>query len=68
MIFVQRLTDLDNASAKLERLDYYVNYDPDDYRRLSKRQQRRMNMGMKKPMRKMRGGMGTKKKAARRRR
>jgi len=43
MIFVQRLTDLDNASAKLERLDYYVNYDSDDYRRLVEtRRQRRM--------------------------
>ena len=43
MIFVQRLTDLDNASAKLERLDYYVNYDPDDYRRLVEmRKQRRI--------------------------
>ena len=45
MIFVQRLTDLDNASAKLERLDYYVNYDPDDYNRLVKmRKQRRMEL------------------------
>jgi len=43
MIFVQRLTDLDNASAKLERLDYYINYDPDDYRRLVEtRKQRRI--------------------------
>lgn len=43
MIFVQRLSDLDNASAKLERLDYYVNYDPDDYRRLVEmRKQRRI--------------------------
>ena len=43
MIFVQRLTDLDNASAKLERLDYYVNYDPDDYHRLVEtRKQRRI--------------------------
>ena len=43
MIFVQRLTDLDNASAKLQRLDYYVNYDPDDYQRLVEtRKQRRL--------------------------
>lgn len=43
MIFVQRLTDLDNASAKLERLDYYMNYEPDDYRRLvDARRQRRI--------------------------
>ena len=45
MIFVQRLTDLDNASAKLERLNYYVNYDPDDYRRLVEtRKQRRLEL------------------------
>lgn len=42
VIFVQRLTDLDNSAAKLEKLGYYDNYSRFDYERLiAKRRQRR---------------------------
>ena len=36
MVFIQRLTDIDNASAKLEALGYYSNYEDQDYQRLVK--------------------------------
>lgn len=34
VIFLQRLTDLDNSAAKLEKLGYYNHYTPNDYQRL----------------------------------
>jgi hypothetical protein len=44
VIFVQRLTDLDNSAAKLEKLGYYESYDHCDYHRLVvERRQRRYN-------------------------
>lgn len=44
VIFVQRLTDLDNSAAKLEKLGYYDSYDHCDYHRLVvERRQRRYN-------------------------
>ena len=33
VVFVQRWSELENAAAKLEKLGYYKNYDPDDYKR-----------------------------------
>lgn len=33
IVFVQRWSDLENAAAKLEKLGYYENYEPDDYER-----------------------------------
>lgn len=33
VVFIQRWSDLENAAAKLEKLGYYTNYDPDDYER-----------------------------------
>ena len=33
IVFIQRWTDLENAAAKLEKLGYYTNYDPNDYKR-----------------------------------
>ncbi len=44
MVFIQRLTDIDNASAKLESLGYYSNYEDQDYQRLVKhRKDRRIS-------------------------
>ena len=34
IVFVQRWSDLENAAAKLEKLGYYTNYDPQEYERL----------------------------------
>ena len=31
MVFIQRLSELDDASQKLEKMGYYENYDPQDY-------------------------------------
>ena len=33
VVFVQRWSELENAAAKLEKLGYYKNYNPDDYKR-----------------------------------
>jgi len=33
VVFVQRWSELENAAAKLEKLGYYTNYEPDDYER-----------------------------------
>ncbi len=33
IVFIQRWTELENAAAKLEKLGYYTNYDPQDYER-----------------------------------
>jgi len=33
VIFVQRWSELENAAAKLEKLGYYKNYEPDIYKR-----------------------------------
>lgn len=42
VIFLQRLSELDNSAAKLEKLGYYDHYDPHDYHRLVvERRQRR---------------------------
>jgi len=42
VIFLQKLTELDNSAAKLEKLGYYSHYSPCDYERLiAKRRQRR---------------------------
>ncbi len=42
VIFVQRLTELDNSAAKLEKLGYYKHYSPCDYQRLvAERRKRR---------------------------
>lgn len=42
VIFVQKLSELDNSAAKLEKLGYYEHYDPHDYHRLVvERRQRR---------------------------
>lgn len=34
MVFVQRLSDLDDASQKLKKLGYYKNYNSEDFERL----------------------------------
>lgn len=34
IVFVQRWSELENAAAKLEKLGYYTNYDPQEYKRL----------------------------------
>jgi hypothetical protein len=34
IVFVQRWSELENAAAKLEKLGYYTNYDPQAYERL----------------------------------
>jgi hypothetical protein len=34
IVFVQRWSELENAAAKLEKLGYYTNYDPQEYERL----------------------------------
>lgn len=34
IVFVQPLSDLNSASAALEKLGYYANYSPEDYERL----------------------------------
>jgi len=34
MIFIQRLSHLDNAAAWLEKMGYYKQYDPSDYEKL----------------------------------
>jgi len=41
VIFVQRLTDLDNSAAKLEKLGYYDHYSTHDYERLIADRKRR---------------------------
>lgn len=41
VIFVQRLTDLDNSAAKLEKLGYYDHYSAHDYERLIADRKRR---------------------------
>ena len=41
VIFVQRLTELDNSAAKLEKLGYYRQYTPCDYERLVAERRRR---------------------------
>jgi len=42
VIFLQKLTDLDNAAAKLEKLGYYATYTAKDYERLiAERRKRR---------------------------
>lgn len=33
VVFVQRWSDLEKAAAKLKKLGYYANYEPDDYER-----------------------------------
>ena len=33
VVFIQKWTELENAAAKLEKLGYYKNYEPDDYKR-----------------------------------
>ena len=43
MVFVQRLSELDDASQKLEKMGYYENYERDDYVKLIlTRRQRRL--------------------------
>ena len=34
MVFVQKLSELDDASQKLEKMGYYANYESDDYVKL----------------------------------
>ena len=34
MVFVQKLSELDDASQKLEKMGYYESYDPSDYVKL----------------------------------
>ena len=34
MVFVQKLSELDDASQKLEKMGYYENYEPEDYVKL----------------------------------
>ena len=34
MVFIQRLSELDDASQKLEKMGYYESYDPSDYVKL----------------------------------
>ena len=34
IIFIQRLSELDDASQKLEKMGYYANYESDDYVKL----------------------------------
>ena len=31
IIFIQKLSELDDASQKLEKMGYYENYEPEDY-------------------------------------
>ena len=50
MVFIQRLSELDDASQKLEKVGYYKNYDPEDYVNLilNRRHRRNQNGGCKK--------------------
>lgn len=41
VIFVQKLTELDNSAAKLEKLGYYAHYSVADYERLIAERRRR---------------------------
>jgi len=41
VIFVQKLTELDNSAAKLEKLGYYAHYGAHDYERLIADRRRR---------------------------
>ena len=41
VIFVQKLTELDNSAAKLDKLGYYTHYDAHDYERLIAGRRRR---------------------------
>ena len=41
VIFVQKLTELDNSAAKLEKLGYYADYSAHDYERLIADRRRR---------------------------
>lgn len=41
VIFVQKLTELDNSAAKLEKLGYYAHYSVADYERLITERRRR---------------------------
>lgn len=48
MVFVQQLSELDDASQKLEKVGYYENYEPDDYVKLIlKRRERRIKIDEK---------------------
>lgn len=48
IIFIQKLSELDDASQKLEKVGYYENYDPDDYVKLIlARRERRIQNGKK---------------------
>ena len=46
IIFIQKLSELDDASQKLEKVGYYEQYDPEDYIKLIlARRERRLNNG-----------------------
>ncbi len=46
IIFIQRLSELDDASQKLEKVGYYQQYEPEDYIKLIlARRERRLNNG-----------------------
>ena len=48
IIFIQRLSELDDASQKLEKVGYYENYEPEDYIKLIlTRREKRMQNGQK---------------------
>ena len=48
IIFIQRLSELDDASQRLEKVGYYEQYDPEDYIKLIlARRERRLKNGEK---------------------
>ena len=48
IIFIQKLSELDDASQKLEKVGYYENYEPEDYIKLIlNRREKRMQNGQK---------------------
>ena len=48
IIFIQRLSELDDASQKLEKVGYYENYEPEDYIKLIlNRREKRIQNGQK---------------------
>ena len=48
IIFIQRLSELDDASQRLEKVGYYKQYDPEDYIKLIlARRERRLKNGEK---------------------
>ena len=51
MVFVQKLSELDDASQKLEKMGYYANYESDDYVKLILNRRERRIRNEEKPRR-----------------